>query len=127
MRKAPAVLLAAVLSAPGVLLASPAGAVPAGVTITDCWKTQYGETVRIRIRDEGSSGRVRVSHHSARSVMRQPDVKRVTVGVRYSNALLAHGNDFSFHTNTSRPLEVVASFAVRNGSSKKIQMTCKMR
>lgn len=130
MRKTPVALLAcAVVVIPATtLIATPAQAAHIGYRITDCWTQQDGETVRIRIRDEGTTGRVRVSHPRATSVFRHNDVERVSVTVKYTGngALqISHGNDHSFRTNTRKGTQVLATFNLRNG--KKIETSCKMR
>ena len=124
MRKSIALLTGAVLAAPVAVLVPSAVAVSKDGIITDCYKTKYGETVRIRIRDEGASGRVRVSAPDGKGGFRNADVKRVVSGVRYSNAIDAHGSDPSYRTDTSRELSALATFKLRNG--KTINMTCKM-
>lgn len=124
MRKSIALLAGVALAAPVAVLAPSAGAVSKDGLITDCYKTQYGETVRVRIRDEGSTGRVRVSAPNGRGGFRDSDVRSVLSGVRYSNRIDAHLHDPSYRTDTSRELSVLATFKLRNG--KTINMTCKM-
>lgn len=130
MRKTPVALLvsSALLIPTTALFAAPAQASHQSYRITDCWKTVGNETVRVRIRDEGDTGRVRVSHHRAKSVFRNHDVARVFVSVRRTGAgasLFPYGNDHSFRTQTFKGTEVLATFKLRNG--KKIYMNCAMR
>lgn len=129
MRKTPVALLASsALVVPAItLVATPAEANHIGYRITDCWTKQYGETVRIRIRDEGTTGRIRVSHHRATSIFENHDVERVSVTVRYrgDGASRFHGNDHSFRTSTPRGTQVLATFKLLNG--KKIETFCNMR
>lgn len=125
MRKSVVLLASAALIAPASVLAAPAGAVSKDALITDCYKTQHGETVRIRIRDEGATGRVRVSAPNGKGGFRNSDVKSVVSGVRYSNRIDAHLHDPSYRTDTSRELSVLATFKLRNG--KTINMTCRMQ
>lgn len=130
MRKtAIAVLAGSALVVPTTaLVASPAEARHKSYRITDCWKTQHGETVRVRIRDEGATGRVRVSHPRGKGNFREPRVARVFVGVRYTGggaSLSPYGNDPSFRTETFAGTEVLATFKLRSG--ERIRMTCKMR
>lgn len=130
MRKTPIALLAssALLIPTTALFASPAEASHQSYRITDCWKSKYGETVRVRIRDEGDTGRVRVSHQRASTIMKNRDVARVFVGVKRTGAgasLSPYGNDHSFRTQTFAGTEVLATFKLRNG--KRIHMTCAMR
>ena len=124
MRKTIVLLASAALAAPVAMLAAPAEAAH-GARLTDCYKTQYGVTVHVRIRDEGSTGRVRVSAPNGKTVFKNRHVKRVVSGVRYSNSIDAHGHDPSYRTDTSRPLQVLATFKLRNGH--KINMVCAMR
>lgn len=130
MRKTPIALLAssALLIPTTALFATPAEATHKSYRITDCWKTVGHETVRIRIRDEGNTGRVRVSHHRAKTIMKQRDVARVFVSVRRTGggaSFSPHGNDYSFRTQTFDGTQVLATFKLRNG--KRINMTCAMR
>lgn len=131
MRKTPIALLAssALLIPTTALFAAPAEASHRSYRITDCWKTVDGETVRVRIRDEGDTGRVRVSHPNGTSVFKDRYVKRVFVGVKRTGggaSLSPYGNKPSFRTQTFDGTQVLATFAVRNGSSQKIHMTCTM-
>lgn len=130
MRKTPVALLAssALLIPTTALFAAPAQASHQSYRITDCWKTAAGETVRVRIRDEGDTGRVRVSHHRAKTVFKNRDVARVFVGVRRTGggaSLSPYGNDHSFRTQTFDGTQVLATFKLRSG--KRIHMTCTMR
>jgi hypothetical protein len=59
MRTPLALLVSAALLFPVAVLTAPAEAGTSDVTITNCAKTRHGVTVRIKIRDEGSRGRVR--------------------------------------------------------------------
>lgn len=134
MRKTPLALLAssALLMPAALVLASPAEA--ASLSITNCAKTQHGVEVRIKIRDEGDTGRVRVSHPRGKGNFREPRVARTVTGVRYTGdgvgggvAQLAYGNDPSFRTDTKfdGKVQVITAFKLRNG--KTINLTCTMR
>lgn len=133
MRKTPVALLAssALLIPSGAILASPAEAVE--LSITNCSKTRYGVEVRIKIRDEGSTGRVRLSHPRGKGNFREPAVRRVVSGVRYAGpgvggvALFTHHGDHSYRTRTPSEgtVTVLATFLLRNGN--KIEMSCRMR
>lgn len=115
---------------PGALVAPPAEAV--SLSITNCAKTKYGVEVRIKIRDEGATGRVRVSHPRGKGNFREPRVARTSTLVRYTGdgggvQQLTYGNDPSFRTDTSFDgrVQVVTAFKLRNG--KTINLTCTMR
>lgn len=137
MRKTPAALLAssALLIPTAVLAAAPAEAVE--LSITNCSKTKYGVEVRIKIRDEGNTGRVRLSHPDGRGNFREPAVRKIWSGVRHVGpagsgvgggaSITAHYNDPSYRTRTPNEgtVTVLATFVLRNGN--KIEMSCRMR
>lgn len=135
MRKTPIALLASsALLIPGAMLASSAEAGASGVTITNCAKTKHGVTVRIKIRDEGDTGRVRLSHPRGTGNFHEPRVKRIVSGVRHVGpgdaggaSVDAHGNDPSYRTDTGRvgETQILATFYLRNGRA--INMVCTMR
>lgn len=135
MRKTPLALLASsALILPTAVLAAPAEATHVGYTVTNCYKTQHGVDVRIRIRDEGDTGRVRLSHPLGRGGFLEPRVARIVSGVKHTGpgvgggaSVDAYGNRPSYRTNTGLPgkTEVIATFFLRNG--KKINMSCTMR
>lgn len=115
---------------PAALVASPAEAV--SLSITNCAKTQHGVEVRIKIRDEGDTGRVRLSHPRGKGNFREPAVRKIASAVRYAGpsggvGLFSHHNDPSYRTRTPNEgsVTVLATFLLRNG--KKISMTCTMR
>lgn len=131
MLRTPLALMASTaLVLPAALVASPAEAV--SLSITNCAKTQHGVEVRIKIRDEGSTGRVRVSHPRGTGNFKEPRVARTTTGVRYTGdgggvAQLAYGNSPSFRTDTEYDgkVQVITAFKLRNG--KTINLSCTMR
>lgn len=135
MRKSPVVLLAsAALVAPTAVLAAAPAADAATLSVTNCSKTRYGVEVRIRIRDEGTRGIVRVSHPRGKWRFENHKVRRVASGVKYTSRLPgggatmdAHGNDPVFRINTGRTgkTQVISAFKLRNG--KTIKLTCTMR
>lgn len=116
---------------PAAFVASPAEAV--SLSITNCAKTKYGVEVRIKIRDEGATGRVRVSHPRGKGNFREPRVARTATLVRYTGVgvggvqQLTFGNSPSFRTDTefTGKVQVLTAFKLRNG--KTINLSCTMR
>lgn len=74
MKKSLALLAGSALLFPGAVLASPAEAA-SGPAITSCSRTKHGVTVRIKLRDEGTFTRVRVSHPQGIGNFKEPAVK----------------------------------------------------
>lgn len=126
---------------PGVCCASN---VPASVVITDCSKTRHGITFRIRIRDEGSHGRVRVSHPRGEGNFREPRVRLVDSAMVRSGdpappnpegtgevgagvSLQPYGDRPSFRTSTRDfgTTTAYVKFRLRNGQA--VNMSCTMR
>jgi hypothetical protein len=64
MNRSTALLISSALLLPAAALVAPAQAATDASTdtVTNCSKSRHGVTVRIKIRDEGSFSRVRVSH-----------------------------------------------------------------
>ena len=142
MKKTPLVLLAGTaLLFPGAVIASPAAAT-SGPAITNCYKTQHGVQVRIRVRDMGQTMRVRVSHPDGTGNFREPRVRWTETSVsRESKAVPpdANGgeigsavsmdrvrNDPSFRTGAAwYRTDVSALFKLTNGKS--IRLSCRVR
>lgn len=135
MRKTPIVLLASTaLLAPTAALAGASEAATSGVSITvsNCSKTRYGTTVKIRISDFGKTARVRVSHPDGTFRFENDRVRRTASGVKYVGptggvSLTAKGNRPAFTIIANRPgkTQVVTTFKLRNGKS--IFLSCTMR
>lgn len=135
MRKSLIALCAgASLVVPTAALVAPAEAgVYRAAAIKDCFKTQYGETVRIRIRDDGDTARIRVSHPRGKGNFRHPDVRRTFTGVLTFGdsaggiSRSPYGNDPSFRVESPAGMStrVTTAFKLRNG--KTIHMSCTKR
>ena len=116
---------------------------PASVTITNCSKTRHGVTVRIRIRDEGSRGLVRVSHPRGKGKFREPRVRSVFASMVWGGEAPPPGPDGSqlgggvsrqpygdrpsFRTRTPNygTTSAYVTFKLRNGKS--VRLGCAMR
>ena len=125
---------------PGVCCASNKDAT---LTITNCSKTRHGVSARIRIRDEGSRGLVRVSHPRGDGRFREPRVRSVFATMGWFGetpppgpdgsqlgggvSRTPYGDKPSFRTSTRSLGTTYASvkFKLRNGKS--FNMTCEMR
>jgi hypothetical protein len=85
MKRSLALVASAALVLPTAAVLSPAEATSSTMTdtITNCQKTKYGVTVKIRIRDRGDFSRVRVSHPDGKGVFRNRHVAWVRGGVSF--------------------------------------------
>lgn len=128
MRTRLALLATTTLLLPTAVLSAPAEAATAATSaeITNCSKTQYGVTVKIRIRYLGGQlFRVRISHQDGSGVFEEPKVKRTRTTVitdRAADNFKTTAPSFRVTGVPKHELLVVGKFVLKN--DQKIHLTC---
>jgi hypothetical protein len=101
--------------------------------LNTCYKTKYGITLKVRIRDYGSYARVRVSHPDGRGAFREHRVGYVLGGAEfYPDGTTASTRpkprimnpSTRVHTNGSGSVEAFVWFHLING--KTVRLFCSM-
>lgn len=128
MRTHFALLASTALILPTAVLAAPAEAAPsmAQDTVKNCSKSQYGTTVKLRIRYlGGQTFRVRLSHQDGSGVFENNKVQRTRTTVITDRAVDNYkttANSFRVTSVPKHELLIVGKFVLKN--DQQIHLTC---
>lgn len=113
-------LIAAAALAVPLVVATPAQATHGGWHTKTCWKTEDGQTLRVKMRFEDETVRIRVSHPRGTGRFFSDDVLRTRVhygfeGIPYSDGKISLGGGVGqdYFNNRSKPVYVTSGQPMR--------------